>query len=91
MSQWFDATRAFRNMGGDWSFTKLLIVAFFVAHWYGHAPGVIAEALLMSAAFGKSTFEAWLQRGTWTASDSTVTQNITERRTVDHGIGVEPA
>lgn len=82
---------AFTNMGGDLSFTKLMVVALLVASWTGHAPSLLFATLLMAASFGKSTFEAWLQRGTWTATDTNTTQSITERRVVDQGVGVEPA
>ena len=83
-----------RGIDGRVSFTKAMIVALLAMHWFGKAPGVISEGLLMAAAFGKATFETYLLRGNWSASDVTTTASntqITERRVLDQGVGTEPA
>mgnify|MGYP001546274422 CR=1 FL=1 len=83
----------FCNMSGDLSFTKVCVLILLVMHAFHIAPGVVAEAMLLSAAFGKSTFEGWLQKSAFEASDSnaTETKTIIERRVLDKGIAFEPA
>lgn len=87
-AQRFDVTRAWRNMAGDWSFTKLLITAVFVAKYHELSALIIFG--LIAAAFGKSTYESFLQRGTWTASDATI-NNTETRITLTGEPGVQPA
>lgn len=74
MWQWVDVTRAWKNMAGDWSFTKLLITAIFIAKF--HSLTALIIIALLAAAFGKSTFEGFVQRGSWNTNES-VTENIT--------------
>jgi hypothetical protein len=84
----------FRNMGGDISFSKLVIVAVAVAHFAGHPFSSLMATILISASLGKSTWESFLQRGQWNESESTVneTKDITERRvTVLGEPGIESA
>lgn len=85
---------AMSNMAGDLSFTKGLIVAFVVAHWTGYTFSAIGMTILLSAAFGKSTWESFLARGQWSATETHATEDktITERRIVTPGEpGIEPS
>jgi hypothetical protein len=89
-----NASRVLTNASGDLSFTKCLILLFVGLHAFGHGLPFLSEGLLMSAAFGKSTFEGWLQRGQWTASSSVseTSTTIIDRRQTPNGLpGFEPA
>lgn len=85
---------AFQNMGGDLSFTKLVIATVVVAHFIGRPFSAIMATIVIAASFGKSTFEGFLQRGMFDATDTNVTEtkSITERRiNVPGEPGVEPS
>lgn len=77
---------------GRQSFTKWIVLILLAMHAAKVAPGVIAEGMLLAAAFGKQTFLAWLARGQWSASDTVEAKSITERRiNVPGEPGIEPA
>jgi hypothetical protein len=59
------------------SFTKLLITAFVVAIFMQVPLQATIVALLIAAAFGKSTFEKWLERTQFEVKDTTE-RNIKE-------------
>ncbi len=85
--------RVMGNWSGDLSFTKCLIVYFCMTPWFGLWFPLATLIVLISAAFGKSTWESYLQRGSWSTSDTTITdtKTITDRRIVGKDIGFEPA
>lgn len=69
--------RAFCDLNGDLSFTKLLIIAITIALYRGLAISPYLATVLLAAAFGKSMFEKFLAKGTFsTAATETVDAKV---------------
>lgn len=71
-----------KDRDGDWSFTKVLITYLVGAVTCGITFGNIFVAMMLSAAFGKSTWEKWLdhlETKMTSSEDISITENISKQ------------